>query len=136
MWQERVARTISSQRLTLITRDQCLNRVLFICQSWLTLKLSGTVPLSINLTGNTFANTIRTKTEWVMKQQQNRYGTGAGWIWNKHVLYNVFSRTRSHLQERVLRTFRLSEIYMYCHKACHQVPQLILEYPFQSKLYF
>ena len=62
----------------------------------------GTVPLRINLTGNTLANAIRTKLEREMKQQKNGYGTGAERIWNKQVLFNLFSRTRSHLQERVL----------------------------------
>ena len=59
-----------------------------------------TVPLRINLTWNAFA--IRMKLEREMKQQQNGYGTGAERIWNKQVLFNLFSRTRSHLQERVL----------------------------------
>ena len=64
----------------------------------------GTVPLRINLTGNTFANAIRTKLEREMKQQQNGYGTGAEWIWNKQVLFNLFSGTCSHLQEHVLES--------------------------------
>ena len=61
-----------------------------------------TVPLRINLTWNAFANAIRMKLEREMKQQQNGYGTGAERKWNKQVLFNLFSRTRSHLQERVL----------------------------------
>ena len=70
---------------------------------WTILVLTGnTVPLRINLTWNAFANAIRTKLEREMKQQQNGYGTGAERIWNKQVLFNLFSRTRSHLQERIL----------------------------------